>query len=118
MVAFTAEATTLGGSTFVQTLLDLRKAFDTVPYTALLAAARKRGYNVAMLKLSLAAYRLTRAIGIDGGAARERVRDGGVMPLGSFRKPMSHVANSSGSIMPLWFESNRRITAAASVSAF
>ena len=47
-------------------LLDLVKAFETVPHHKLVAAAVSKGYSLVLLRLSLAAYRLSRSIGIDG----------------------------------------------------
>jgi len=62
---FRAEAAALAGHDFAQTLLDLVKAFETIPHAALVAAARKHGYCLWLLRLSLAAYRLPRTVGVD-----------------------------------------------------
>ena len=49
---------------FAQTLVDLVKAFERVPHQVLAWFALQFGYCGTLLKLSLAAYRLHRAIGI------------------------------------------------------
>ena len=48
------------------TLLDLVKAFDTVPWHILVREARRLGYNLWILRLSIAAYKAPRIIRIDG----------------------------------------------------
>ena len=54
------------GLAYAQTLLDLIKAFEKLPHDLIAKAAKKLGYCLYTLRLSLAAYRLPRAIGIDG----------------------------------------------------
>ena len=68
--AFAAEAANLGGMDHAQALLDLVKAFETVPHWVLVEAAKLKGYPAFMLQLSLAAYRLLRTIGVDGVYSR------------------------------------------------
>ena len=51
--------------------MDLTKAFELVDHAKLLEAARKRGYPLALLRMSLAAYRLSRTIGVDGAFSRK-----------------------------------------------
>ena len=65
-VAFQAEAAALRSEHYAQSLLDLVKAFEKVPHRRLAQAARKHGYNVTVLRLTLAAYRLPRSIGVSG----------------------------------------------------
>ena len=48
------------------TLLDLVKAFDSVPFDWLEPQAKRYNYNMWMLCLSIAAYMLGRALCIDG----------------------------------------------------
>ena len=50
----------------LQILLDLVKAFETVPYHLLVKAAVAKGYPLVVLRLSIAAYRLARSLGVDG----------------------------------------------------
>ena len=64
--AFVAEASALSEQEHAQGLLDLVKAFETVPHDVLVQAAVSRGYSLVLLRLSLAAYRLPRSIGIEG----------------------------------------------------
>jgi len=71
--AFACESATLSGKDHAQSLLDLVKAFETVPHWVLAEAARRAGYNMAILRLSLAAYRLWRVLSIEGIFSR-RVR--------------------------------------------
>ena len=64
--AFGAEAATAGGNAHAAALLDLTKAFETVPHRYLIDAAVQHGFSLKVLRLSLAAYRVARVIGIDG----------------------------------------------------
>ena len=47
-------------------LLDLVKAFERIPHWFLLQQALKYNFNIVLLKLSIAAYRLSRVVGVDG----------------------------------------------------
>ena len=69
--AFVAEAACVAKNDHIQSLLDLVKAFETVPHHILAAAAGPRSYCKILLRLSLAAYRLQRTIGIDGVFSRQ-----------------------------------------------
>jgi len=68
--AFFAEAAALTKVEFAEGLVDLVKAFETVPHHVLAAAAAAKGYPIIILRLSLAAYRFPRTIGIDGVYSR------------------------------------------------
>jgi len=68
--AFRAENAMLTDQRFAQSLLDLVKAFEKVPHWALVAAARKHGYNLWLVRLSLASYRLPRVVGVDGAYSK------------------------------------------------
>jgi hypothetical protein len=68
--SFTAEMAGLFKQQHLQALLDLVKAFETIPHDLLCQAAKEKGYNLVILRLSLAAYRLCRAVGIDGVFSR------------------------------------------------
>ena len=76
--AYAAEAAALAGMDYAQALLDLVKAFETVPHWVLVEAAKLKGYPIALLKLSLAAYRLARSIGVDGVYSRLIVATRGI----------------------------------------
>ena len=65
-VAFQAEAAALKSEHYGQSLLDLVKAFEKIPHHKVVAAARKHGYNLTILRLTFAAYRLPRSIGVEG----------------------------------------------------
>ena len=52
----------LQASSYAQALLDLVKAFERIPYRVLLREARKLGYPLRMLRLTIATYRLPRVI--------------------------------------------------------
>ena len=71
--AFAAEMAGLSKIAHFQALLDLVKAFETIPHDLLVIAAGQKGYSMVILRLSLAAYRLWRSVGIDGVFSR-RVR--------------------------------------------
>ena len=68
--AFAAEAAALGANEHAQGLLDLVKAFETVPHRVLAEAAKLKGYPMGVLKLSIAAYRLMRSVGVEGVYSR------------------------------------------------
>ena len=51
-------------------LVDLQKAFERVPWDLLVAAAHECGYNLYLLRLSIAAYALLKAITVDGACSR------------------------------------------------
>jgi hypothetical protein len=68
--AFTAECAALMHLDHIQALLDLVKAFETVPHWILARCAAAKGYPAALLRLSLASYRLQRSIGIAGIQSR------------------------------------------------
>ena len=69
--AFCAESAALESEDHAQALMDLTKAFETVPHDALLDAAKRRGFPLALLRMSIAAYRLKRVVGIDGVYSRQ-----------------------------------------------
>ena len=64
--AFPAEAGNLACAVHAHALLDLVKAFETVPHWVLVEAAKLQRHPIATLRLSLAACRLRRTIGVDG----------------------------------------------------
>ena len=70
MAAFQAENAALQKDEYLQTLLDIVKAFEKVQHRILLDAAIRHGYNLWILRMSLAAYRCPRAIGNDGFYSR------------------------------------------------
>ena len=70
ITSFNAENACLGGNHHAQALFDLVKAFEMIPHDLIIAAARKKGYPLAALRLSLAAYRLKRTISSDGSYSR------------------------------------------------
>ena len=72
-VAYRVEAAAADGREYGQALFDLVKAFEQIPHEHSVVVAVKHGYDLCFLRLSLAAYRLTRAIGIDGVYSRSIV---------------------------------------------
>ena len=76
--AFAAESAARSGNYFAQSLLDLVKAFEMIPHHLIIKAARKHGFSPWILRLSLAAYRLPRAIGVDGVYSRLIVASRGI----------------------------------------
>lgn len=70
--AFFAElaATTKNSVEYVQTLLDLVKAFDKVPLWLLVREAVALGYPVKLLRLSIVAYQLKRVIRVGSVVSR------------------------------------------------
>ena len=70
-----AEIAKLPGKPHAQVVLDLAKAFERVPYAVLLREAKMLGYNLAILRLSIATYRLGRVVRVDGGVGGRSVPD-------------------------------------------
>eukprot|EP00974_Lingulodinium_polyedra_P053733 5163902-Lingulodinium_polyedra.AAC.1 len=70
MIAYRAEASATQGRHYVQSLLDLVKAFERRPHHLIAKAAQRLGYCLITLRLSLAAYRLPRTLGADGTYSR------------------------------------------------
>ena len=64
--AFEAETAASKGDDHAATLLDLVKAFEMVPHAMLVKAAKELGFSLKVLRMSLAAYRLIRTLGVDG----------------------------------------------------
>ena len=64
--AFQAEAAALDTMSHAVALLDLVKAFERIPHWHLVQAALRHGYPIVLLRLSLAAYRIRRAVGVAG----------------------------------------------------
>ncbi len=56
----------LKNSVYAAGLIDLAKAFETVPHAIIADMARAKGYPLALLRICLAAYRLDRIVGIEG----------------------------------------------------
>ena len=65
-IAFIAEAAAINDDEFGAGLLDLVKAFETVPHHVLVQIAIELGYPLVILRLCLASYRLKRTIGVEG----------------------------------------------------
>ncbi len=61
-----AECAAGAGASYAQLLLDLEKAFELVDHRVLIDEAIAVGFPLPLLRLSLAAYRLPRALAIEG----------------------------------------------------
>jgi hypothetical protein len=77
-VASQAEVAPLSAQEHAVALLDLVKAFERVPHHLLAVAAARKGYPLVLLRLSLAAYRMQRVIGIEGVFSRLLVATRGI----------------------------------------
>jgi len=64
--------------TYATVLLDLVKAFETIPHQHVLNAAKGNGYNLWVLRLSLKAYRVPRTIMVDGVCSSLHVATQGI----------------------------------------
>ena len=62
---FSAEAAAADGQAYSAVLLDLVKAFELVDHRELALAAKRHGFSLKVLRLSLAAYRIARTLGIE-----------------------------------------------------
>ena len=85
--AFAAEDAARSGDHFAQSFLDLVKAFEMIPHHHIAAAAQKHGYSPWLLRLSLAAYRLQRVIGVEGLYSRPIVASRGITAGSGFATP-------------------------------
>ena len=54
------------GLHYATVLLDLVKAFERIPHWFLVQQAATYGFNIVLLRLSVAAYKLQRAVGVEG----------------------------------------------------
>ena len=63
--AFSAETAMSSGNDHAAVLLDLVKAFEMINHSDLVRAAKEHGFSLKVLRLSLAAYRLARSVGIE-----------------------------------------------------
>ena len=78
LAAFAAEDAARTDEHFAQSLLDLVKAFEMIPHRHIAVAAVKHGYSLWLLRLSLAAYRLPRAVGVEGVYSRPIIATRGI----------------------------------------
>ena len=83
-VAFQAESAALSKQHFAHSLLDLVKAFEKVPHYRVAMAARKHGYNLTVLRLTFAAYRINRVIGVLGVVSRQIKASNGITAGSAF----------------------------------
>ena len=70
LAAFEAEAASGDKDFYAQSLLDLVKAFESVPHDSLWRAAKERGFPLSTLRLAIRAYRIPRTISIGGICSR------------------------------------------------
>ena len=68
---FAAETAAQDNGAYAAVLLDLVKAFEKISHADLVAAARRHEFSLRILRLSLAAYRIARVIGVDGVYSKE-----------------------------------------------
>ena len=76
--AFEAECATTSGHDHAAALLDLFKAFEMVPHAILVKMAKEHGFSLRILRMSLAAYRIARTIGVDGVYSKEYTATRGI----------------------------------------
>ena len=77
-ISVVAEIAALEHDDFGVGLLDLVKAFETVPHRVLVAIAIDLGYPLPLLRLCLASYRLKRSIGVEGVCSKTVVATRGI----------------------------------------
>jgi hypothetical protein len=77
-IAFSSETAVLTGFDHAASLLDIAKAFEALPHELIVEAARKHGYHLGILRLTLAAYRIARSIGVNGIFSRLVVASRGI----------------------------------------
>ena len=76
--AFDAEAAAASGHDVAAALLDLVKAFEMIPHATLVKAARQSGFSLKVLRMSLAAYRIARTVGVDGVYSEKMIATRGI----------------------------------------
>ena len=74
-----AEAAKAQNHSFVCVLWDIRKCYDMMQHPVLYHAARQYDYPLALLRITVAAYRAPRRILLDGLASREIVAQNGII---------------------------------------
>ena len=77
-ISVVAEVAAMEKVEFGAGLLDLVKAFETVPHHILVAIAIQLGYPLVLLRLCLASYRIKRTIGIEGVYSKTVVATRGI----------------------------------------
>ena len=82
--ALGAEHAHMTGLAFIQTLMDMVKAFGTVPHQQLIESASERGFPLWLLRLSLAIYRMPRVIMIERRCSRLIVASRGITAGSTF----------------------------------
>ena len=107
-----AEAARLQGAEYAAVLLDLEKAFDRVPHHRVIEAAREWGYPLAILRLSLEAYRLGRVVGVGG------VFSGTIMPLRGLAAGSVHATRELRALMISIFDRVARIAPSVTLSVY
>ena len=82
--AFSAESAAVQGQEHAAAPLDLVKAFEKIPRRQLVQAVREHGFNLIVLRLSLAAYKFARTIGVDGVFSEPVVANRGITVFSGF----------------------------------
>ena len=77
-ISITAEIVALANVDVAVGLLDLVKAFETVPHHVLVSIAIDLGYPLPLLRLCLASYRLKRSSGVEGVFSKTVVATRGI----------------------------------------
>ncbi len=98
-------AHTLPGIEYGQALLDLVKAFERVPHHVLVREAVRLGYNLWVLRLALAAYRLGRVLRVHGAIswvvyALRGITAGSGLATTEMRVLLIHIVDSACVLYP------------------
>ncbi len=95
-----AELAAAADACYGQVLLDLVKAFERIPHARLVHEARRLGYPLWLLRLSIATYRLGRTLRLDGAwsvivRATRGIVAGSGFATSEMRLVMIHIVDSA-----------------------
>ena len=99
-------ASTIRGAAYGMSLIDLVKAFDRVPWHVLIREARKLGYSLWILRLSIAAYKADRVIRVCGIYSQfitpqRSLTAGSAFATTELRLVLIHIVDSALMVAPL-----------------
>ena len=92
--------------------MDLEKAFDRVPYHVVVEAAKRWGYPLKILRLSLASYQLRRVVGVGG------IFSDYIMPIRELAAGSVHATRELRALMIGVFDQVRHLRPSAMLTVY